>query len=160
MFRKNKFDFVVYTSGCMRLVIFFFIFFVVLSASGVKAYVFERKTIDLFFVALVGLIIIFGLNTLFLYWVISNKIYISKKKIIAKTWCGFRKKFDVNDISKVVFEKSEGDVVTAKIFVKNFSNKYLDNQNNFSRLLDFLIDNVEKEKITCYILGTKKETTL
>ena len=38
--------------------------------------------------------------------------------------------------------------------------KYIDTVENFDKLLNYLLKNVEKEKMECYILGTKEEAEI
>ena len=71
-----------------------------------------------------------------------------------------RKKFEIKDIDKVIFEKSKGEIAVIQIFVDEFNDKYFDVQNDFDKLIDYLLANVEEEKIICYALGTKKEMPL
>lgn len=160
MFKKHKYDIVVYSTGYMRLVLFFFAGFIILLGSTVERYVVEKDAINISIVLSIAFIIIFGGITVLIYSVCGDKIYISKEKIIAKRWYGLRKKFEVKDINKVIFEVSKGEAITAQIVVNNFSNKYVDEQENFEKLVDYLIVNVDREKIVCYVFGTKKETKL
>ena len=59
-----------------------------------------------------------------------------------------------------MFEKSEGKIATAQIFVGNFNDKYTDCLKNFEKLVKYLVLNVEEEKIECYFIGTKEKTTM
>ena len=57
-------------------------------------------------------------------------------------------------------EKSEGKIVTIQIISSISKDKYIDTVENFDKLLNYLLKNVEKEKMECYILGTKEEAEI
>ena len=40
------------------------------------------------------------------------------------------------------------------------TDKYIDTVENFDKLLNYLLKKVEKEKMECYILGTKEEAEI
>ena len=71
-----------------------------------------------------------------------------------------RRKYYVQDIDKVIFEKSEGKIVTIQIISSISKDKYIDTVENFDKLLNYLLKKVEKEKMECYILGTKEEAEI
>lgn len=160
MLRKNKFDFVVYGTGYIRLVMLFFAFFVCSLVGFINLYVVKKHESGIGILLSIAMIAFFGFITIFLYAVWAQKIYIVKNVMIAKKWYGLRKKFETKDISKVVFEKSEGKIVPVQIFAGNFKDKYVDVLNNFDKLVNYLVSNVNEEKIVCYFIGTKEKTTI
>ena len=97
---------------------------------------------------------------LFQYIAFAPKLYVYGNKIVIKKWYGLRRKYYVKDIDKVIFEKSEGKIVTIQIISSISKDKYIDTVENFDKLLNYLLKNVEKEKMECYILGTKEEAEI
>ena len=160
MLKKKKYDFEVYGTGYIRLVMLFFAFFVCSLVGFINLYVIEKQNIGVDTIFSVALIVFFGGITIFLYSIWARKIYIFKNEVIIKKWYGLRKKIETKDITKVVFEKSEGKIATAQIFVGNFNDKYTDCLKNFEKLVKYLVLNVEEEKIECYFIGTKEKTTM
>ena len=47
-----------------------------------------------------------------------------------------------------------------KIISSISKDKYIDTVENFDKLLNYLLKKVEKEKMECYILGTKEEAEI
>ena len=160
MLKKKKYDFKVYGTGYIRLVMLFFAFFVCSLVGFINLYVIEKQNIGVDTIFSVALIVFFGGITIFLYSIWARKIYIFKNEVIIKKWYGLRKKIETKDITKVVFEKSEGKIATAQIFVGNYKDKYTDCLKNFEKLVKYLVLNVEEEKIECYFIGTKEKTTM
>ena len=160
MLRKNKFDFVVYGTGYKRLVALFFAFFICSLAGFINLYGIEKRNIGIDILVSIALIVFFGGITIFLYSIWAGKIYIFKNEVIIKKWYGLRKKIETKDITKVVFEKSEGKIVTIQIISNITKDKFIDTTENFHKLKKYLLMNVDEEKIECYILGTKEEVEL
>lgn len=71
-----------------------------------------------------------------------------------------KKKYYIKDINKVIFEKSEGKIVTIQIISNITKDKFIDTTENFHKLKKYLLMNVDEEKIECYFIGTKKKTTV
>lgn len=63
-------------------------------------------------------------------------------------------------LTKLFLKKSEGKIVTIQIISSISKDKYIDTVENFDKLLNYLLKKVEKEKMECYILGTKEEAEL
>ena len=63
-------------------------------------------------------------------------------------------------LTKLFLKKSEGKIVTIQIISSISKDKYIDTVENFDKLLNYLLKNVEKEKMECYILGTKEEAEI
>ena len=116
--------------------------------------VLKKSRLSIFF------IIFFGGIALFQYIAFAPKLYVYGNKIVIKKWYGLRRKYYVKDIDKVIFEKSEGKIVTIQIISSISKDKYIDTVENFDKLLNYLLKNVEKEKMECYILGTKEEAEI
>lgn len=140
--RRNKYDIKVYTRYYMRLVILFSILFVGILWGTII------------------FMIIFGGIALFEYIAFAPKLYVYGNKIVIKKWYGLRRKYYVKDIDKVIFEKSEGKIVTMQIISNISKDKYIDTVENFDKLLKYLLKSVEKQKMECYILGTKEEAEI
>lgn len=104
--------------------------------------------------------IFFGGIALFQYIAFAPKLYVYGNKIVIKKWYGLRRKYYVQDIDKVIFEKSEGKIVTIQIISSISKDKYIGTVENFDKLLNYLLKKVEKEKMECYILGTKEEAEI
>lgn len=158
--RRNKYDIKVYTRYYMRLVILFFIFFIIMLISTINLYVIEKKTIDISILLSIFFIIAFGGIALYLYSAFASKLYVYGENIVIKKWYGLRKKYSVQDINKVIFEKSEGKIVSIQIISDITNDKYFDVKENFNELKKYLLMNVDKEKLVCYILGTKEEVEI
>ena len=130
--RRNKYDIKVYTRYYMRLVILFSILFVGILWGTISLYCIEKKPVGVSIIVSIIFMIIFGGIALFEYIAFAPKLYVYGNKIVIKKWYGLRRKYYVKDIDKVIFEKSEGKIVTMQI-----------------------ISNME-----CYILGTKEEAEI
>lgn len=156
MLRKSKFDFVVYTRYYMRLVIFFSILFIGMLWGTVSLYCIEKKPIGVSIIVSFFFIIFFGGIALFQYIAFAPKLYVYGTKIVIKKWYGLRKKYYIKDINKVIFEKSEGKIVTIQIISNITKDKFIDTTENFHKLKKYLLMNVDEEKIECYFIGTKK----
>ena len=52
------------------------------------------------------------------------------------------------------------NIVKIQIISSISKDKYIDTVENFDKLLNYLLKNVEKEKMECYILGTKEEAEI
>ena len=111
-------------------------------------------------IASIFFMIFFGGIALFQYIAFAPKLYVYGNKIVIKKWYGLRRKYYVQDIDKVIFEKSEGKIVTIQIISSISKDKYIDTVENFDKLLNYLLKKVEKEKMECYILGTKEEAEI
>lgn len=92
-------------------------------------------------------IIIFGGIAVFIYTLFASKLYIYGNKIIIKKWYGLKKTYYVKDINKVILEKSEGKIVSIQIISDITNDKYFDEKNNFDKLKNYLLKNVDEEKI-------------
>ena len=154
--RRNKYDIKVYTRYYMRLVILFSILFIGVLWGPISLYCIEKKPINVSIIVSIFFIIFFGGIALFQYIAFAPKLYVYGNKIVIKKWYGLRRKYYVKDIDKVIFEKSEGKIVTIQIISSISKDKYIDTVENFDKLLNYLLKNVEKEKMECYILGTKE----
>lgn len=157
--RRNKYDIKVYTRYYMRPVILFSILFIGVLWGPISLYCIEKSQI------MSQYSINFFHN--FLWWIalfqyiaFAPKLYVYGNKIVIKKWYGLRRKYYVKDIDKVIFEKSEGKIVTIQIISSISKDKYIDTVENFDKLLNYLLKNVEKEKMECYILGTKEEAEI
>lgn len=120
----------------------------------------KKKPINVSIIVSIFFIIFFGGIALFQYIAFAPKLYVYGNKIVIKKWYGLRRKYYVKDIDKVIFEKSEGKIVTIQIISSISKDKYIDTVENFDKLLNYLLKNVEKEKMECYILGTKEEAEI
>ena len=158
--RRNKYDIKVYTRYYMRLVILFSILFIGMLWGTVSLYCIEKKPINVSIIVSIFFIIFFGGIALFQYIAFAPKLYVYGNKIVIKKWYGLRRKYYVKDIDKVIFEKSEGKIVTMQIISNISKDKYIDTAENFDKLLKYLLKNVEKQKMKCYILGTKEEAEI
>ncbi len=160
MMIRNKYEIKVFSSGYMRLVIFFLTLFAVMLYSFIDLYFIEKKAIKISIIVPIIFIIVFGGAAVFIYSLFASKLYIYGNKILVKKWYGLRKTYYVEEINKLVFEKSEGNIVSIQIISDITNDKYFDVKENFNELKKYLLMNVDKEKITCYILGTKEEVEI
>ena len=158
--RRNKYDIKVYTRYYMRLVILFSILFIGVLWGPISLYCIEKKPVNVSIIASIFFMIFFGGIALFQYIAFAPKLYVYGNKIVIKKWYGLRRKYYVQDIDKVIFEKSEGKIVTIQIISSISKDKYIDTVENFDKLLNYLLKKVEKEKMECYILGTKEEAEI
>ena len=158
--RRNKYDIKVYTRYYMRLVILFSILFIGVLWGPISLYCIEKKPINVSIIVSIFFIIFFGGIALFQYIAFAPKLYVYGNKIVIKKWYGLRRKYYVKDIDKVIFEKSEGKIVTIQIISSISKDKYIDTVENFDKLLNYLLKNVEKEKMECYKLGTIEEAEI
>ena len=158
--RRNKYDIKVYTRYYMRLVVLFSILFIGVLWGPISLYCIEKKPVNVSIIASIFFMIFFGGIALFQYIAFAPKLYVYGNKIVIKKWYGLRRKYYVQDIDKVIFEKSEGKIVTIQIISSISKDKYIDTVENFDKLLNYLLKNVEKEKMECYILGTKEEAEI
>lgn len=158
--RRNKYDIKVYTRYYMRLVILFSILFIGVLWGPISLYCIEKKPVNVSIIVSIFFMIFFGGIALFQYIAFAPKLYVYGNKIVIKKWYGLRRKYYVQDIDKVIFEKSEGKIVTIQIISSISKDKYIDTVENFDKLLNYLLKNVEKEKMECYILGTKEEAEI
>lgn len=154
--KRKKYDIKVYTRYYMRLVIFFSILFVGILWGTISLYCIEKKPVGVSIIVSIIFMIIFGGIALFEYIAFAPKLYVYGNKIVIKKWYGLRRKYYVKDIDKVIFEKSEGKIVTMQIISNISKDKYIDTAENFDKLLKCLLKNVEKQKMKCYILEQKK----
>ncbi len=165
MLKRRKKDIKVYNErSIIRLMIFFFIMFIILVASDINMYIIDKNKIGIAFIFSVVFNILFGAITLFFYYIVAEKLYVIQDKMISKKWFGIKRKFTVDEIDKVILEKGYEDgkskIITIKIFVRTFHRKYLECQNDFDKLVDYLIANVDKEKIVYYMTGTEEDNPL
>lgn len=158
--RRNKYDIKVYTRYYMRLVILFSILFIGVLWGPISLYCIEKKPVNVSIIVSIFFMIFFGGIALFQYIAFAPKLYVYGNKIVIKKWYGLRRKYYVQDIDKVIFEKSEGKIVTIQIISSISKDKYIDTVENFDKLLNYLMKKVEKEKMECYILGTKEEAEI
>ena len=158
--RRNKYDIKVYTRYYMRLVILFSILFIGVLWGPISLYCIEKKPVNVSIIASIFFMIFFGGIALFQYIAFAPKLYVYGNKIVIKKWYGLRRKYYVQDIDKVIFEKSEGKIVTIQVISSISKDKYIDTVENFDKLLNYLLKKVEKEKMECYILGTKEEAEI
>ena len=158
--RRNKYDIKVYTRYYMRLVILFSILFIGVLWRPISLYCIEKKPVNVSIIVSIFFMIFFGGIALFQYIAFAPKLYVYGNKIVIKKWYGLRRKYYVQDIDKVIFEKSEGKIVTIQIISSISKDKYIDTVENFDKLLNYLLKKVEKEKMECYILGTKEEAEI
>lgn len=119
-----------------------------------------KKPVNVSIIVSIFFMIFFGGIALFQYIAFAPKLYVYGNKIVIKKWYGLRRKYYVQDIDKVIFEKSEGKIVTIQIISSISKDKYIDTVENFDKLLNYLLKKVEKEKMECYILGTKEEAEI
>lgn len=129
--RRNKYDIKVYTRYYMRLVILFSILFIGVLWGPISLYCIEKKPINVSIIVSIFFIIFFGGIALFQYIAFAPKLYVYGNKI-----------------------------VTIQIISSISKDKYIDTVENFDKLLNYLLKNVEKEKMECYILGTKEEAEI
>lgn len=165
MLKRRKKDIKVYNDrSIIRLMIFFLIFFIVFVVSDINFYIIEKNKIGMMFILSIVPNILFGAITLFFYYIVAEKLYVIQDKMISKKWFGIRRKFTVDEIDKVIFEKGyengKSKIITIKIFARTFHRKYLECQNDFDKLVDYLIANVGKEKIVYYMTGTEEDNPL
>ena len=146
MLRKSKFAFVVYTRYYKRLVIFFSILFIGMLWGTVGLYCIEKKPIGVSIIVSFFFIIFFGGIALYQYIAFAPKLYVYGTKIVIKKWYGLRKKYYIKDINKVIFEKSEGKIVTIQIISNITKDKFIDTTENFHKLKKYLLMNVDEEK--------------
>lgn len=158
--RRNKYDIKVYTRYYMRLVILFSILFIGVLWGPISLYCIEKKPVNVSIIVSIFFMIFFGGIALFQYIAFAPKLYVYGNKIVIKKWYGLRRKYYVQDIDKVIFEKSEGKIVTIQVISSISKDKYIDTVENFDKLLNYLLKKVEKEKMECYILGTKEEAEI
>ena len=158
--RRNKYDIKVYTRYYMRLVILFSILFIGVLWRPISLYCIEKKPVNVSIIVSIFFMIFFGGIALFQYIAFAPKLYVYGNKIVIKKWYGLRRKYYVKDIDKVIFEKSEGKIVTMQIISNISKDKYIDTVENFDKLLKYLLKSVEKQKMECYILGTKEEAEI
>ena len=158
--RRNKYDIKVYTRYYMRLVVLFSILFIGVLWGPISLYCIEKKPVNVSIIASIFFMIFFGGIALFQYIAFAPKLYVYGNKIVIKKWYGLRRKYYVQDIDKVIFEKSEGKIVTIQIISSISKDKYIDTVENFDKLLNYLLKKVEKEQMECYILGTKEEAEI
>ena len=158
--KRNKYDIKVYTRYYMRLVILFSIFFIAMFFATIRLYCIEKKPVGVSIIVSIFFMIFFGGIALFQYIAFAPKLYVYGNKIVIKKWYGLRKNYYIKDIDKVIFEKSEGKIVTIQIISSISKDKYIDTVENFDKLLNYLLKNIEKEKMECYILGTKEEVEI
>ena len=158
--RRNKYDIKVYTRYYMRLVILFSILFIGVLWGPISLYCIEKKPVNVSIIVSIFFMIFFGGIALFQYIAFAPKLYVYGNKIVIKKWYGLRRKYYVQDIDKVIFEKSEGKIVTIQIISSISKDKYIDTVENFDKLFNYLLKKVEKEKMECYILGTKEEAEI
>lgn len=104
--------------------------------------------------------IIFGGAMIFVYSLFGSRLLVYGNVIEVRRWYGIKKKFDIKSIYNVIFEKSHNKIVSIQIITENSNDKFFDEKVDFERLKEYLIDNVEKDKIKCYLLGTKKEMSI
>ena len=158
--RRNKYDIKVYTRYYMRLVILFSILFIGVLWGPISLYCIEKKPVNVSIIVSIFFMIFFGGIAMFQYIAFAPKLYVYGNKIVIKKWYGLRRKYYVQDIDKVIFEKSEGKIVTIQIISSISKDKYIDTVENFDKLLNYLLKKVEKEKMECYILETKEEAEI
>lgn len=156
MNKKNKSDIYVFSEGYFALVAFFLFVFMVILGSFIDLYFIEKKTVGIAWAVSIVLIVVFGGLALFTYSMFGSKVYICGEKIVAKKWYGKKTTFYVKDIDEVIFEKSEGKIATVTIIVNKFRDKYIDEKENFEKLTNYLLENVDRGKVICYQIGTKK----
>lgn len=60
--------------------------------------------------------IFFGGIALFQYIAFAPKLYVYGNKIVIKKWYGLRRKYYVQDIDKVIFEKVKGRLLQYKSY--------------------------------------------
>ena len=145
--RRNKYDIKVYTRYYMRLVVLFSILFIGVLWGPISLYCIEKKPVNVSIIASIFFMIFFGGIALFQYIAFAPKLYVYGNKIVIKKWYGLRR-------------KSEGKIVTIQIISSISKDKYIDTVENFDKLLNYLLKKVEKEKMECYILGTKEEAEI
>lgn len=104
--------------------------------------------------------IIFGGTVIFVYSLFGSKLLVYGNVIEVRRWYGIKKKFNVKSICNIIFEKSHNKIVSIQIITENSNDKFFDGKVNFERLKEYLIHNVEKDNIKCYLLGTKKEMSI
>lgn len=129
--RRNKYDIKVYTRYYMRLVILFSILFIGVLWGPISLYCIEKKPVNVSIIVSIFFMIFFGGIALFQYIAFAPKLYVYGNKI-----------------------------VTIQIISSISKDKYIDTVENFDKLLNYLLKKVEKEKMECYILGTKEEAEI
>ena len=154
---NNKSEIRVFSKGYLALVAFFLFGFIVFLGSFIYLYFIVKRTVGIHTLVSIIFIVVFGGLTLFTYSMFGAKVYICGERIIAKKWYGKKTTFFVGDIEEVIFEKSEGKIDTVSIKVKKFRDKYIDEKENFEKMINYLLEKVDREKIVCYQLGTKIE---
>ena len=137
--RRNKYDIKVYTRYYMRLVVLFSILFIGVLWGPISLYCIEKKPVNVSIIASIFFMIFFGGIALFQYIAFAPKLYVYGNKIVIKKWYGLRRKYYVQDIDKVIFEKSEGKIVTIQIISSISKDKYIDTVENFDKLLNYLL---------------------
>ena len=65
----------------------------------------KKKPVNVSIIASIFFMIFFGGIALFQYIAFAPKLYVYGNKIVIKKWYGLRRKYYVQDIDKVIFEK-------------------------------------------------------
>lgn len=160
MNNRHKADIMLYSKGYFPLVAFFLFLFSLALASMIYGYIIEKDDIGFCFFLLALFMIIFGGAMIFVYSLFGSRLLVYGNVIEVRRWYGIKKKFDIKSIYNVIFEKSHNEIVSIQIITENSNDKFFDEKVDFERLKEYLIDNVEKDKIKCYLLGTKKEMSI
>lgn len=156
MNKKNGNDICVFSKGYFALVAFFLFVFMILLGAFIYLYLIEKRPVEISCVVSVVLIFVFGGLAVFTYSMFGSKVHICGEKIVAKKWYGKKTTFYIEDIDEVIFEKSEGKIATVTITVNKFRDKYIDEKVNFEKMTNYLLENVDRGKVICYQIGTKK----
>lgn len=160
MNKKNKPDIVLFSKGYFVLVAFFLMMFLAILTSFIYLYIIEKRHIQFAFFLSIVFMIVFGGIALFIYSLYGSKVRVYGNIIAVRKWYKVKKVFDINCIENIIFEKSEGEIVSVQIISEVSNDKFFDEKINFDKLCNYLIDNVNEDKFKCYVLGTKKECAL
>lgn len=160
MKNKKSADIVLVSKGYFPLVAFFLMLFLTMLISLIYTYIIVGKSVGFAFFSLILLITIFGGIAIFIYSLYGSKVLVYGDTIAIRKWYGARREFNIKHITELVLEKSENKVVSIQIITIDSKDKFFDDKLNFDTLKDYLIDNLDGDRIKCYILGTKKETTI
>lgn len=158
--RRNKYDIKVYTSLLYASCYTFFNSLIGVLWGPISLYCIEKKPVNVSIIVSIFFMIFFGGIALFQYIAFAPKLYVYGNKIVIKKVVWIKKKILCSRHWQSYFEKSEGKIVTIQIISSISKDKYIDTVENFDKLLNYLLKKVEKEKMECYILGTKEEAEI
>ncbi len=109
-------------------------------------YVVEGKPLGLAFVlSVIFIIASFGLFLLF-YCLFSSRMTIDGENIFILKWNILAKRFQVQDITKLVLETRDGENFAITIYVDNFKCKFTDIEKGYKQMRTYLLKCVSPSK--------------